>query len=302
MTKINANNVRKLREQRHLTLDGLAKQANIDRGTISKIENGKRAEIRNSTLRKLANGLGVEVETLTGLDVEKVDQEPPLARKAQMNFKMADDARNALNLTALRYNVKPGHILHLAPFLFYWAAEASLKWRQQHLDEIYEKVDALSNLSSMDHLNNLATHNWSGEDILEDERQSIAKRDLFGALLSDDSLSERFEESEQNPMARFLASIAASLGENVEFEHWSPHWSQPGYTLGRKEALELAGGDGDAAHYIVCGTAPLHEMPKEVRDQGSSAIAKWANELGSARLQELENFDLHAFALGGDDD
>ncbi|MCC5610764.1 helix-turn-helix domain-containing protein [Nostoc sp. CHAB 5834] len=302
MTEINAKKLKTLRDKRNLTLDALAQIAKVDRGTISKIETGKRMSPRASTLRNLAAALNVEPTELQGPDLNDPGREPPLAPKAQMNFKMASDARNALNLTSIRYNVKQSHILHLAPFLFYWAAEQSLKLRQEKLHEINEKLEALSSVCSSKHLSSSITDHWRAEDLLEEERRSIANRDIFGAQLSDDAVRLDYEESEQNPMAQFFASVAESLGENVEFEHWSPHWSHPGYTLGKEEALYLVGGDEDAAHYIVCGTAPLHELPKDVRDQGSSAVAKWATKLGDARMTELEDLDLASLGIGGDHD
>ena len=300
MTTINPFNVRTLREQKHMTLDELAIIAQIDRGTISKIENGRRDATRPSTLRKLAIALGVDADVLTGPNIDEADRTPLLARKTQMNFKMASDARNALSLVALRYNVKPGQILHLAPFLFYWAAEESLKWRTERLNEINEKIDAVSAVSHPSHLSSLATTNWRGEEILENESRSIAKRDLFGLLIDDENVCSGYEESEQNPIAQFFKSIAATLNGHVEFEYWSPHWSHAGYTLGKEEALELVGGDQDAAHHILCGYAPLHELPKDTREQGSLAIAKWANEIGDATLADHLDSSLNALEIGGD--
>ena len=299
MTDINAKKLKKLRDKRNLTLDALAQIAKVDRGTINKLETGKRLSPRASTLRNLAAALNVDPTELQGSDVNDPGREPPVALKAQMNFKMASDTRNALHLTSVRYNVKQSHILHLAPFLFYWAAEQSLKLRAQKLQEIGEKLDALSSVCSSKHLNSCITDHWRAEDLLEEERRSIANRDIFGAQLSDDTLRSDYEESEQNPMAQFFITVAESLGEDVIFEHWSPHWSHPGYTLGKAEALYLVGGDEDAAHYIVSGSAPLHELPKDVRDQGSSAVAQWAIKIGEARLMELEELDLAALEIGG---
>ena len=203
-----------------------------------------------------------------------------------------------LRLTAARFGVKPNHILHLAPLLFRWAAEMSLQWRRKRLAELEAQIDALSNMVTPKHLSGVVIDNWRGDQVLEDEQGSIDKRDLFGVLLKDDSLSATYEESEQNPMAQFLKSISASLGDDVEFEHWSPHWSQPGYTLGKAEALELVGGDAEAAQQIVDGYAPLHELPKEVREQGADAVAAWAIEIGNKELRKLIDVDALILELG----
>ncbi|WP_022683003.1 helix-turn-helix domain-containing protein [Sphingobium bisphenolivorans] len=291
MAEINPKNLRWLRERKNLTLDELAVRAKVDRGTISKIENGKRAAPRPSTVRRLASALGVDADALVGSDIEKPERSSVLSPKSQLNFKMSNDARNALNLTAARYNVKAGQILHLAPLLFYWAAEMSLKWRRERVDYIAQKLDALASAPQPKHLSGLATNNWQGEDIIAEERRSIERRDIFGIEIKDESVAFDYDHGEQNPMSQFLASVADSLGDNVQFEFWSPDWTQPLYTLGMEEALELVGGDEDAAHHIVHGNAPLHEMPKEVREGGEAVIAQWAKEHGDKALSSLMNLD-----------
>jgi transcriptional regulator with XRE-family HTH domain len=290
MPEINPKALRLHRDRKNLTLDDLASKATVDRGTISKIETGKRTNPRASTLRKLAEALGVEPGDLTSLDISGTERSP-LSLKSQMNFKMANDARNALHLTAIRYDTKPSHILHLAPLLFRWAAEMSLQWRRDRLAELESQLEALSKSSLPKHLSGVVIDNWRGDEILDDEQRSIDQRDIFGQLLNEDSFTASYEESEQNPMAQFLNSIAASLGDDVNFEHWSPHWGHPGYTLGKTEALELTGGNESAAQQIVDGYAPLHEMPKEVRDRGADAVAAWAIETGALKLSNLVDFD-----------
>lgn len=93
-------------------------------------------------------------------------------------------------------------------------------------------------------------------------------------------------------MAQFLKKVARDLGEDVEFDHWSPRLGQPSYEMGMAEALELVGGDNKAAREIVNGYAPLHALPKDVRDEGAAAIAKWAIETGDRELRKLVDFDV----------
>lgn len=56
--------VKKLREQRALSLSDLAQITGLSRVTINRIENGKQKPMPR-TIRKLANALGVTVEELT---------------------------------------------------------------------------------------------------------------------------------------------------------------------------------------------------------------------------------------------
>jgi len=56
--------VKKLREQRALSLSDVAEITGLSRVTINRIENGKQRPMPR-TIRKLANALGVNVEELT---------------------------------------------------------------------------------------------------------------------------------------------------------------------------------------------------------------------------------------------
>ena len=282
MTKINANNLRLLRARRNLTLDALEELSGVNRVTISRIENGSRQNSRRHTLEGLAKALSTDIETLTGPDLNESTPDGPFSgRKSQMNVRMADDARNALALVALRYNVKPAHILHVAPFLFLWAAEESLRRRQRHLDEVASQWDLLGKLAGARHLSPKLQESWEAEDLMAAEEGSIRARDLFGLKIADEHLRDEYEDSEQNPFAWFLASLAADLGDLAEFEHWSPYWDGPGYTLGQDEAERLTGGNAAAAREIVHGYAPLHELTREIREAGPEAIAEWATEAGN---------------------
>lgn len=301
MTEINPSALRSLRDRKKLSLDDLAAKAKVDRGTISKIETGKRLNPRATTVRKLADALGVEPDALSSTTYDETELSP-LSPKSQMNVRMANDARNALRLTAMRYGVTQSHILHLAPLLFRWAAEQSLEWRRARLSEIEARIDALANAPAPKHLSGSLCDHMNGWEVLEDERRSINRRDLFGVLLKDESLGYNYHEEEQNPMVQFLKTVAETLGDDVDFDHWSPRWGPPDYQLGYQEALELVGGDERAAHKVVSGFAPLHELPKEVREQGAPAVAEWAIETGDTELRKLIDIDALNFELGLEDD
>jgi len=286
MPTINPANLRSLRTKKRWSLDDLAEKANVDRGTINRIETAKRADSRRTTVERLARALQTDVDTLTGPTLEAPGR-LEITRKSQMHVRMSDDARNALSLVAMRYRVSQSAILHLAPLLFLWVAEESLKERARRLDRLSEQWDAVGPQADFAHLVSDITCNSRGEDVMESERRSIAKRDIFGLLIPDDEVSHHYEESEQNPMARFLASLTANLGGAAQFEHWSPNWDQPGYTLGREEASTLVGGDEEAVHHIICGNVALHELPKDVRETGPEGVAEWVRENGNAYLASL---------------
>lgn len=288
MPTINPSNLRLLRKQKGLTLDKLAEKARVDRGTINRIESGRRSECRARTLEQLAEALGTDVETLAGPPIDGPGPNE-VSRKSQMNVRMADEARNALNLVATRYGVKPASILHLAPFLFLWAAEQSLRERRESLEQLEEQWGAIAaaHKGRFRHLDGRLVYNSGGEEVMLAERRSIAKRDLFGLDIPDEHLGSDYEESEQNPITQFLARLATDLGDLAQFDYWSPYWDLPGYILGREEASALTGGDEDAVHHILVGNVGLHAIPRDVREAGPAAVAAWIKAEGESYVANL---------------
>ena len=292
MPDINAKNLQFLRRKRNLTLEALAENSGVSRATISRIENGRGGSNHLITVERLASTLNSDVETLTGPDLNEDGENPIFGRKTQMNVRIADDARNALALVAMRYSTKPAHIIHLAPFLFLWAAETSLKRRKEAVEAISAQLEALNATPKPKHLHGLVTDHWRAEEILEAEEKSIQKLDIFGKLVPDEYVSQSYEESEENPFAAFLKSLADDLGDLAEFDYWMLSWDQPGYQLGETEAHVLTGGNEEAARQIVCGHAPLHELPKSVEEAGPDAVASWAIETGqNYRREHFPDFD-----------
>ncbi len=288
MPTINTRNFLQLLERRQLSLSALGRDTPVSRATLSRIANGHVTEVRESTLERLVTALGTDAGTLTGSDIDIEPSERLFGRKTQMNVRIADDARNALTLVARRYGVKPADIIHISPFLFLWAAEESLKRRSLALNEIEDRIAALADASRPKHLDEIVTQHWHADDAILAEQRSINALDLFGTTIPDEHFSDNYEDSEENPFAVFLKSLADELGELAEFDYWSAWWDHPGYQLGDAEAQKITGGNKEAARQITSGFAPLHEMPREVEAAGPEVVAKWAIERG--RRYRKENF------------
>jgi len=64
-------NLKKLRTSRKLTIEQLSKQSNVGKSTISELETGKAKNPKTDTLLKIADALGVKLEDLTSMEVEK---------------------------------------------------------------------------------------------------------------------------------------------------------------------------------------------------------------------------------------
>jgi transcriptional regulator with XRE-family HTH domain len=292
MPTINPTNLKTLRKKKRWSLADLAEKSGVDRGTIHRIESGKHTESRRVTVERLAHALQAEVDLLTGAPFE-LGAATEASRKSQMNVRMTDEARNALALVAIRYRVKQSSIIHLAPLLFLWAAESSLRERSDKLARLEEQLNAVGPQSDFAHLASELTWSARSEEIIASERRSVEQHDLFGLTIPDEQCAYDYEQSEQNPFARFLAKLTTSLEGLAEFEHWSPFWDQPGYTLGRTEAAALVGGDEEAVEHIVCGNVALHEMPKDVSTSGPAKIAEWVRSEGDAYVASMDiNIDI----------
>jgi len=286
MSHINPATLKQLRARKGWNLDELAHRSGVDRQTIHRIESGKQAKSRRTTIERLAKAFQTEAKAL-GEDLQDEESGFGPTRKSQVTIRMSNEIRNALNLVAMRYDIKPASIVHMAPLLFLWAAEESLKRRREKLAELSTRYSAVESIAGFDHLDRLLTCNWRGEEVMEAERRSITRGDIFGRTIPDDHLSQGYEESEQNPMAVFLAGLIADLKGLAEFEHWSPYWDEPGYTLGHVEVSRLVGDDEDAIHHILHGNVGLHEIPRETRESGPEHVAAWVNERGEAYWAEL---------------
>jgi transcriptional regulator with XRE-family HTH domain len=303
MITINPKNLKALREKRRLTLDQLSQLSGVDRGTINKIERTTAKSRRSLTASRLASALGVEVTDLTSPSIAEADGSRIYGPKSQYNFQMAEDARNALILAADRYNVKPTAILHIAPLLFTWAAEASLQRRKEKLDEIHAGLRALMSLETPPHIGEVLLDHWNGDGVLEAERCSIAERDIFALTIPAEHLRNApdYDREGDNPMSHFLTALTATLDVSVaRFNSWCPFQEQLEYELCREDVEKLTGGDRGATHAILTGAAPLRSMPKSVREAGPEAVAAWAltqsnlHSRGSSHgdaQQELESDD-----------
>jgi len=56
------NNIKKLRKEKNITQENLAKMANISRTTLSKLENGNIAQVSIVTLNDILNHIGYELD------------------------------------------------------------------------------------------------------------------------------------------------------------------------------------------------------------------------------------------------
>src|SRR5262249_34360923 len=138
--------------------------------------------------------------------------------KQQFNVRISRPARNALTLVSQRYKVQPWQLVELAPFLFFWAAEASLRHRREALDKFARaRNDLAERCQEIPHLFS-AYDLWDQpieEKLIETERQSIELGDIFGVFVGEETAA--WDDSVKDPFSAFLDSLVENLGSKAKF-------------------------------------------------------------------------------------
>jgi transcriptional regulator with XRE-family HTH domain len=284
MTRINPVTLKAARDSKKWSLDDLARKSRIDKQSIHRIEKGEKKRNRRDVVKKLSDALGITADALTNPTAKFPvigDSQVKTVSESQLNLRVSDRCRNALALTAIRYKVTQSHITEIAPFLFSWAAELSLKRRQERLDAV-ETNDAERAALSAPHLHDWAFNNFKAEKILDAEKVSIKSRDIFGRMIDGDDfeshLSESYDETTENPFSQFMSEVAEHIGAGAGFTYWHPDGS-PDYEVAREQALALLNDDNEAARLVLSGCVALHQLPDHLKKKASgSDRAKWVHE------------------------
>jgi transcriptional regulator with XRE-family HTH domain len=282
MARIIPDVIRQRRTAKNWSLDDLAEKAKINKQTLHRLEKGEHGSSRESTIGKLARALGVSQAVLTG--EEKLPDTPddnapfPMSKLA---FPISQGTLNALFLVGQRYHVPQSDIVELAPFLFCWAAEASLRRRRELLQQAEIARDNARKLEAkMRHL--IGSDSEDFQNKIAAERESIEDRDLFG--LSIDYYSTPNDWTD-NPFARFLDSLTEDMGEEDTFEGYGS-FDYPIYRICADVAAQFTDGDTDLADHILRGHIEMNQMPKEVREPVNfKRRADWVRE----KVREFRN-------------
>jgi len=212
-------------------------------------------------IQQIARALNTHEAVLTGqapVPETATDRAPPTTG---YKFSIEDwGTRNALYLISHRYDVPVQQVLELAPFLFCWAAEESLRRRQDRLDELKRHIEEVRRLErEIGHIESSADFN----EFIKAESNSIEFKDLFGMGI-DVELQSGVDDATENPFAKFLDSLAADFSDVMTFE-FCPYGDWPIYRVCEEDAAALVNGDTHLVDHIFGGTVALREMPKEYR-------------------------------------
>lgn len=269
MAKVKPEVLKRLRKERRWTQEQLATKAKLNKQTISRLERGSCNTTRQTAVETLARVLRVEPAVLTGEASLPIEQEiRPTDPKIATTVRLEASLQNAIHLVARRYGVGEWQILDVAPFLFCWAAEASLRRRRQRVSDLERACEQARSLEAqIEHLSEPSSY---CEEKLAAEKRSIEARDLFASdLYSDGDFiggGDAYRLSGyDNPFAVFLTDLAADYEEILTFKccNWGDTFV---YQVCIEEALKLVEGNRDRLHQIYTGWVALHEMPKELQE------------------------------------
>jgi transcriptional regulator with XRE-family HTH domain len=289
MDKVNPFILQKLRRRKGWSQDRLAEMSTVNKQTISRIERGELKSTRENTIKELARALGVEPVELTQETLtSESNQSEPMKRKPQSSFGVSDAANNFLYLISERYFIKPWQVMELAPLLFCWAAEKSLRERRERLDKLEEACSTARTLEK--EMPHLPPPNFIySEEKIAAESRSIDNHDIFGMGFGDHDFSEYHSyiaDDEDNPFAVFLGKLVEEIGDVARFESFSSI-DYPVFQVCRAEALEMVGGDENLAERILSGVVDLYEMPRDLQGVfgNTESRAAWARTQAEAFIK-----------------
>jgi transcriptional regulator with XRE-family HTH domain len=276
MARIIPEVLKRLREERGWSLDQLADRTKpkVNRQTIYRIEKGKQRNSRANTVLQLARALNTAPTVLTGESAvpDKPDTDSRISMMSKLGFRISNSAHNAMYLVSERFNVTHSEIVELAPFLFCWAAEASLQRRREYLKQVEIACEHARQLEgAIKHL--VAPDLSASEEKIAAEKKSIDEEDLFGLSLEFHAVHDDWTN---NPFSLFLDSLAEDLDEEETFDGYMFR-DFPSYRVCTKLAATYANGDAELAEQILDGQVILNDMPDDVREKWAER-AQWVRE------------------------
>ena len=253
--------------------------------TVSRWERGESRRLHPRFRKALCEVLRIPWEKL----VEPRDQ--PL-RDATTKVSMGKGARNSLRLVAERYDVRPQDVLDLAPLLFLIIAERSLLERQrqlQKLDAALQESETL--LENSGHIGgiiaNRSVFTDDQLDLLDEEKQSLGKGDVFGRIT-------KHEYRNEGPFAHFVRDLTKDLAKDavVHIESFGGDMIET-YRIA-DDTLQACTGiseDEKQGHellrHIHCGAIDLAECLRK-RDGDEETYRQWLSAELSRAEEESE--------------
>jgi transcriptional regulator with XRE-family HTH domain len=263
-TTLNPAALKAARDRKGWTQGALAEKSGCSKEQISRWERGRSLKLRRTSRERLTKALGVSwEEDLTRPPPKDKDEEERDTVTVQMNFRVSQSTRTALELVSVVYGIARKDIIELAPLLFFLLAQRSLEARKEALAAAEKQADdaaAFAN-NAMPYMRG-AFYVGNDYEWIENERSSIESRNIFQSWWSDDG-------EEMSPFVTYLTHMlekeitsAAAAGWTVEPN--SP--DAPIYECPSEWIRKLAGlseedqKDKDIVDYIQSGEIDLKEV------------------------------------------
>ena len=283
--------------------EALARASKVGVATIKRIEASEEAyEARSLVAERLAHALGVTVEALSGEPGENRKGERILRYLGYRQVKPLLDSDTALSCDVVEhlYGVPADRQIALAPLLFALMAEGSLAWRQEQIDAVDEAAKKLSSLSeSARHLSFVANGDIDIGSGLEHE--SIAKRDVFGFHIHEDSYQKGYDPNETNPFADYLRSFAERVqSDDIQIDVGLDIIDGlPRYRIGEDLTEEMTGEDRLALYAMSRGHARMKDIPEALlgEDGKEDRIAWMVSRIPGKERKEFEEQEREFEAL-----
>ena len=290
MNLIHPEALKAARKRQGMNQQQLADALKCTKDTVSRWERGATKSVRSYLRERLCKTLHVSWEKLTTPPEQTDRQQERILGMKWIKWAAPTNVRTALQLVALRYNVKPNEVLELAPLLFLIAAERSLLERRRRLEEIYATYDEMEEKvgSNAAHLGRiLVARSTSADNQLDEEENSLEKRDVFGRLIR----YESWTDGDEGPFVHFIRDLAKGIPEDAlasidSFDgDMIDRYQVADDTLRERTGISENEEQGKRLlHYIRVGSIDLFECQRAKRDRNEAGYRQWL-------LKELERCD-----------
>jgi transcriptional regulator with XRE-family HTH domain len=251
--------------------------------TIKRIEGTKGGpySAEDRVAHGLARALGVKVEELSKLPSASGEAEETLRKfgyRPLPRMMIDADTSFAFKMVQHLYGIPVKSQIEMAPLFAALLAEGSLAMRRRHVKAIEETTSKLQSLGGGNY--NFVHSTYHVDDGVEEERESIAKRDIFGAVGLETAFRFGYDPSRNNPFADYLKKFLEETGTELislaDDSGWKTIEGMPHYEVGKEILENLTGSDWYAKYALLRGHVQLKDIPTELRaDEKKDERVAW---------------------------
>lgn len=284
------------RKRQGMSQQQLADALKCSKDTVSRWERGANRRVRSHLQERFEGALNTKWEKLATPPEQAANKHEEIHDRKWIKWAARSETRTALQLVALRYNVKVNEVLELAPLLFLIAAEKSLLERRRRLAEIYAAYDEMEEKVGRNaaHLGGIVVARSASADIqLVEEEKSLEKQDVFGRLIT----YEFWNDGDEGPFVHFIRDLAKGIPEDALT-------SIDSFDGGMIDSYQVADGtlrectgisedDGQGDELLRClrtGSIDLADCRRARRDRNEADYRQWLLEELKRVNEENERF------------